>query len=191
MEQRRGLLYGPGGLWVLARGGGGATNLRLTPKAVSVALRALRRQPARSPWIGGRTGRRHTNTKICVRRNRGEQTEEISPSSLYTNRRTRAYNTGHTNSEDVPVHTPHLSHTHTHTRLLSLSETQLIFWYRRGRPMCVHMDYCRLLPCLLTPLRSTQSLMLGDLVSIPVSPRLSCGHDNQIKMTATHSLMTR
>lgn len=78
----------------------------------------------------------------------------------------------------------------THTRLLSLSETQLIFWYRRGRPMCVHMDYCRLLPCLLTPLRSTQSLMLGDLFSIPVSSRLSCGHDNQIKMTVTHSLMT-
>lgn len=52
-----GLVYGPGGLWVLMGGGGGevgATNLRLAPKAVSGALGALRRQPARSPWIGGR-----------------------------------------------------------------------------------------------------------------------------------------
>ena len=34
------MVYGPGGLWVLLRGGveGGATNLRLAPKAVSDAL---------------------------------------------------------------------------------------------------------------------------------------------------------
>lgn len=130
------MLYGPGGLWVLARGGGGATNLRLTPKAVSVALRALGRQPARSPWIGGRTGRRHTNTKICVRRNRGEQTEEISPSSLYTNRRTRAYNIGHTNREDVPARTPHLSHTYTPP--LAVRNSINILVQTREADVCTH-----------------------------------------------------
>jgi len=59
-----GLVYSPDGLWVLVGGGGGrggATNLRLAPKAVSGAPGALRRQPARSPWMGGRMRRRHTH----------------------------------------------------------------------------------------------------------------------------------
>lgn len=52
-ESGAGLFYGPGGLWVLVRGGGGggggATNLPFTPIAVSGALGAEGRQPARSP----------------------------------------------------------------------------------------------------------------------------------------------
>lgn len=49
------MVYGPSGLWVLVvGGGGGVTNLRLAPKAVNGAPGGLGRQPARSPWIGGR-----------------------------------------------------------------------------------------------------------------------------------------
>lgn len=110
--------------WVMVRGGGGATNLRLTPKAVSDALGALGRQPARSPWIGGRTRRRHTNTKICACRNQSGRTEKISPLPPHTNKRTHAYTL---TAQTLRLSLCTLSSSHTHTRLLSPSETQLIF----------------------------------------------------------------
>lgn len=111
------------------RGGGGATNLRLTPKAVSVALGALRRQPARSPWIGGRTRRRHTNTKICACRNQSRQTEKISPSHT-------CIHTDRTNTEVVPLYTLLLSHTYTPP--LAVRNSINILVQGREASVCLH-----------------------------------------------------
>lgn len=54
-------------------GEAGATNLTLAPKAVSGALGALKRQLARSPWIGGQIRLRHTHTYTYAK----QQTEKI------------------------------------------------------------------------------------------------------------------
>lgn len=122
------LVYGLGGLWVLVRGQGegGATNLLLAPKAVSDALGALQRQPTRSPWIGGRIRWRHTG--LCAHTEARWQTEDIANAITIPNHCTQTDIHMQTHQQ-ASKHFGWLSITHTcsHTHILSLLEMQLIF----------------------------------------------------------------
>lgn len=135
------MLYGPGVLWlVVGGGGGGPTNLYLTPKAVSGAPGALSRKPTRSPWIGRRMRQRHTHRFVHANTLGRKQSRFIRAGmiSTFTHRQTHTCINidRRANTEVVTLYSLY-SLTHIHTLLLPVRNLINILGARRDASMCL------------------------------------------------------